>query len=184
MDEYLTGFESFKTEVIDRFKASCDLKHLLQCIWRLFVGIIGLIMAYILFPCYVLSRIVTLLYPYFILFYIYHFDIYDKLNAFELTMLGIYIVLQMIIFIFSYFVFRIHLWLWHIIPGKNDLKKEIFWGMNHDRRELDGLLTTMYKYYDQVQWLPFASQIVIDTFGSDIGNIIVEYLKAMNWECH
>ena len=43
-----------------------------------------------------------------------------------------------------------------------------------------------YKYYDEIQLLQFASLIVLDTIGPDIGNIIVEYLKAgaMNCECH
>ena len=183
-NNYLFGFELFKTEVIDGIEKASNSVYFIPYIFKLFAGIFGLIVVYILLPCYVLSRIVTLLYPYFILFYIYYYDIYYKLNPFELTMLAIYIVLQIGIFIFSYFVLRIHLWLWHIVPGKTYSQNEILWGINHDKTEVDRLLTMTYKYYDQVQWLPFASQIVIDIFGPDIGNIIVVYLKAMNWECH
>ena len=180
----LKPFKLFKRDVVAEFALIVDYKDVLECIGRFFVGIFGLIVAYILVSCYVLSRIVTILYPYFILFYIYYNDIYYKLNVFQLTMLGIYIILQIAIFIFSYFVFRIHFWLWHILPGKSDVTKEIVWGINHDKTELNRFLTTTYKYYDQVQWLPLVSKILIDLFGSDIGNIVVDYLKEMNWEFH
>ena len=81
-------------------------------------------------------------------------------------------------------MFRTHLWLWHILPG------QWAWTMIFSRYGYDEkvdversskiILATTYKYYDQVQWLPFESTIVLNRFGNDVGNIIVDYLKAMN----
>ena len=89
-------------------------------------------------------------------------------------MLGIYICLQLSIFVLGVFVFRTHLWLCHILPG------EYKWQMKWDKIDVNKFLTVTYKYYDQVQWLPFAKEIIVQRFGKDIGGIIIHYLKAMH----
>ena len=133
-----------------------------------------LLFAYVGIPIYGLSRIFTILYPYMIVFYIGYYNLLFKLDLFELTMLGVYIFLQWVTFILGFFVLRTHLWLWHILPGKR--KYRMKWH-EVDRKEI---LRETFKYYDQVQWLPFATQIVVRKFGQDIGGIVVDYLKAMN----
>ena len=43
----------------------------------------------------------------------------------------------------------------------------------------NALLTTMYRFYDSVPWLPITRNILIDEFGQDIAKVIVYYLKAI-----
>ena len=133
-----------------------------------------LLFVFISMPIYGASRIFTIAYPYVLLFYILYYDLVSKLELFELSMLGIYIGLQLSIFVLGVFVFRIHLWLWHILPGEDK------WQMRWDKINVKEFLSVTYKYYDEVQWLPFAKEIVIQRFGKDIGGIIVDYLKAMH----
>ena len=70
-----------------------------------------------------------------------------------------FILLQIIIFIFSYFVYRIHLWLLYIAPGRTDSALEIAWGIDENKIELNQSLATIYKCYDEIQWLPYALEV-------------------------
>ena len=139
-----------------------------------FMDIGAIVLLYILVPIYLLSRVFTIIYPYILVSYIFYYDLFFKLDLFELTMLGVYIFLQLIIFVFGFFVVRTHLWLWHIAPGK------VRWQANWKSVDANDMIACCYKYYDQIQWLPFAQEIVLQRFGKDIGGIIVEYLRAMS----
>ena len=88
-------------------------------------------------------------------------------------MLGIYVLLQLIIFIFSVFVFQTHIWLWHILPGVESYHMK--WESN-----FNPFLTKMYSFYDSIQWAPITKQILTQKFGQDIGNLIMDYVKALN----
>merc|ERR1712062_436228 len=69
-------------------------------------------------PFYLLTRIATVLYPYFIVGYLWHYGLWEEMNHFEMVTLGTYIGLQMMILILGIFVFRTHYWLWHVAPGQ------------------------------------------------------------------
>ena len=170
--EYWGICGDFQDEVTSEFSCS-SFKAFGESVFFLLLGIAGMIFVFVCFPLYVFSRIFTILYPYFLVWYIYEYDLFWKLDLFELTMLGVYIFLQLVIFIFFFFVFRTHLWLWHILPGQMSHK------MKWNNIKLNEFLGATYKCYDDIQWLPFAQEIVLERFGKDIGSIVVEYLKAM-----
>ena len=174
-----TGWEWYVDEIEDCKNYIGHVTDLVSysCIKRVkhfMVGLGGILALCVALPIYFLSRIFTIVYPYILVIYIYNNDLLFKLDIFELTMLGVYIFLQFVIFLLAFFVFRIHLWLWHILPGK------ALWDMGWDTINLNEFLGDAFKYYDEIQWLPFAQEIVLLRFGNDIGGIIVDYLKAMN----
>merc|ERR1711997_1223072 len=80
------------------------------------------IVLYITVPIFILSRVFTILYPYWICAYLSYHGLWTEMQLFELVMLGSYIGLQIIILILGIFVFRTHRWLWHIAPGKAHVK--------------------------------------------------------------
>eukprot|EP01084_Bolivina_argentea_P109400 195557_1 len=137
-----------------------------------FIRVYVILMVYISGPIYLLSRIATILYPYFIIWYIYYYNLWFKLSLFELAMLGAYVLLQIIVFIFSVFVFRTHLWLWHIIPGVDEYM------MDWKNKDVDLFLKNLYNFYDSIQWLPITREILLEKFGQDIGKIIIGYLPS------
>ena len=140
------------------------------------IAVGSLLLAYVGVPIYVLSRIFTIIFPYFLVIYIYYYQLFWKLDIFELTMLGVYIFLQLMVFIVGFFVIRLHLWLWHILPTKRRWQM-LLSSNKYDKKKF---MQRTYKFYDEIQWLPFAQEIVFQRFGNDIGGIVVEYLKAMN----
>eukprot|EP01084_Bolivina_argentea_P109398 195553_1 len=107
--EYCKLWKYYKKEAIDDF----DSNDCLDSITMVMVGFGALLLMYISLPIYLLSRVVTILYPYFIVFYLFYYDLWFKMHIFELSMLGMYILLQIVVFIMFYFVARTHLWLWH-----------------------------------------------------------------------
>ena len=174
------GFRDYKEmfeEEIDKVSdALCDSSsgRTLRRIEKFCESMSLLLFAYVGIPIYGLSRIFTILYPYILVFYIFYYNLLFKLDLFELTMLGVYIFLQWVTIILGFFVFRTHLWLWHILPGKRKYQ------MKFHIIDTKAVLGETFKYYDEIQWLPFATEIVVQRFGKDIGGIVVIYLKAMN----
>eukprot|EP01084_Bolivina_argentea_P087743 158472_1 len=130
----------------------------------------GYLLLYISFPIYMLSRVVTVVYPYFIIGYITYYHLWFKMNIFELAMLGIYVLLQMITVILGFFVVRTHMWLWHIMPGMNRYRMELH------KLDINAFLKRLYHFYDSIQWMPITKGILVEKFGKDIGEIIVSYL--------
>ena len=127
----------------------------------------------IILPIYLLSRIVTVFYPYFIVGYLSYNGLWNELNLFELVMLGTYIGLQVMILFLGIFVYRTHLWLWHVLPGMD--KNDYSWP-----EELNSYLKKLYSFYDAVQWDPVVREIVMKELGPDIGLIVWDYVEAMS----
>ena len=162
-------------EVIDKYKTvDCSMtwgfnSFVEDMFWCVF-GSCGILVLYISVPIYILSRLCTVLYPYYLIYYIYDNNLWFKLDLFELSMLGIYVVLQNMTFIAGIFAFRTHYWLWHIVPGESYFL---------EKKKVDIFFHKTYKYYDEIQWLPFVKEIILNQFGKDIGSIIVDYLESL-----
>ncbi len=163
---YFSGFYEFKKQCIDEF----DWTHRFDAICNVFWWIGLILMAYISLPVYILSRIATILYPYFIIGYLYYYDLWFKMHIFELSMLAFYILLHLVLLVLGVFVCRTHRWLWHVAPGVTEVNK---W-----RDDVIPFLKKCYSFYDSIQWLPVTKQIVFERFGADIGDIIIAYLKT------
>ena len=146
-----------------------DLEHFTE----LCVAIFLLLMLYLTFPIYLASRVATVLFPYFVMAYLSYFALWHKMALFELTMLGCYVLLQLLIVVLGMFVCRTHLWLWHVLPGEKE------WNMSWPE-DLNPFLKRTYAFYDSVQWLPVTREIVLKHFGTDIGQIVMIYVAAMN----
>ena len=169
MKEYLGIWVTYTVQIENASRLSNTPDRIMRT--GLAVGV--LLLAYVAVPIYILSRIFSIIFPYFLVVYICYYQLFWKLDSFELTMLGVYLCLQLMVFILAIFVIRIHLWLWHILPSR----KKGSMGLHLINK--NDFMQRIYKHYDEVQWLPFAQEIVLQRFGKDIGGIIVEYLKAM-----
>ena len=128
---------------------------------------------YVFLPIYLLSRIVTVFYPYFIVGYLSYHGLWTEVGLFELVMLGSYIGLQALMLVLGVSVFRIHLWLWHIVPGEYNQSESWTSGQM-------SFLKRMCSFYDSALWFPLTRQILVDDFGTDIGHIIMDYMKEMD----
>eukprot|EP01083_Nonionella_stella_P014134 39776_1 len=162
---YCGAFHQFKVECIDGFDHSNKFEGVCLILW----WIAGMLWIYISFPVYLLSRVVTLLFPYFIIGYLQYYGLWFKMHIFELSMLAFYVFLQLILFILGLFVFRTHRWLWHVAPSEFPVRLG---------EDLIPFFKRCYMMYDSIQWLPVTREIVLRKFGKDIGPIIIDYVKT------
>merc|ERR1712032_54401 len=150
-------------------------------LFELMPATIALIFAYTALPIYLLSRIVTVAYPYWIVGYLTHRGLWSELQLFEMVMLGSMIGLHLLILLLGLPMFRSYHWLWHIIPGTEIDSTN--WSPSAEgsdwHRDIQQFWNRTYSFYDSVQWMPVVSDIVIDAMGADIGPIIMMYCKAM-----
>ena len=138
--------------------------------WGALPGALMTIFLVFFLPIYLLTRVVSVFYPYFIVGYLTYNELWSEMNLFEVVMLGTYIGLQLLILILGIFVGRTHLWLWHVLPGE---QRQTF------SEDLNPMLQRVYAFYDEVQWAPIVKQIVIRRLGPDIGLIVWDYVEAM-----
>ena len=135
-----------------------------------FLGVF--ICGYIIFPVLVLSKIFQAVFPYFIIGYIYshndgNHDIWTKIDIFQLVMLFTYIGLQFILLVLGIMAFRVTYFLWHLNAGHNYINPNQTIGVNAN------------KWYDRIQWYPKAEELVTNKFGTDIAQIILEYVTQI-----
>ena len=92
----------------------------------------------------------------------------NQIDIFQLTMLFMYITLQLLLLFLGVYVLRIHWWMWHISPGSF----RVFW----DDITSKQIMNQCNKFYDEVALLPEVNRIVLKIFGDDIGNVVMYYL--------
>merc|ERR1719189_2682497 len=124
-----------------KFRSTC---------WETFLynnveGVMMTVFLWITCPIWMLSRIVSVFYPYFIVGYLSINGLWDEMALFELVMLWTYIGLQVLILLLGISVFRTHHALWHVLPGLNT------WDQ-HWLSDLNPFRERMYSFYDSVQW--------------------------------
>ena len=124
-------------------------------------------------PIWLLSKLVQIIYPWIIVGYLLKNGLLfeGKIDIFQLVMLWIYIGLQLILLCLGVYVARTQFWLWHIEPGKT----WTYWNVV----KTGPLMERANRFYDDVCWYPQVTQIVLNSFGGDIGNIIMDYCKNM-----
>ena len=128
-------------------------------------------------PFWLLSRILTILYPIFIVIYfnIRGISFYNDIDLFQLIMFHIYTSLIIIILILGGFVLYEQYHLWHIMPVLINLP-EI-----NDVKQGMAFINKVEKFYDSIIIVPVREAIIIDVFGPDIGNIIISYLPKIEY---
>eukprot|EP01083_Nonionella_stella_P034486 94381_1 len=125
---------------------------------------------FIFLPIYVMAKIVQIAYPWIIVVYLIWNDMLftQQIDGFQLTMLEIYIFLQLVLLFLGVYVLRLHWWLWHICPGVDLYSPKV--------AQLKGKVHT---FYNEMVWFPVTNEIVLRCLGSDIGTIVMDYVKNM-----
>ena len=145
-----------------------------KCGWR-FLGFLAWIASsiaiLILFPGFLISKLVQILYPWVILGYLLWFGLLDQVDVFQLFMLMVFIGLQLIVFGLGIYVMKINWWIWHIYPGSNYCDWNGF--------KADKLMNKVGEWYEGIVWLPVIEEIVLKRFGADIGPIVIDYVKSI-----
>eukprot|EP01083_Nonionella_stella_P235939 829138_1 len=164
---FMKTFRSIKT---DAYAPRC-------CTWTSFVEWLWLIFAVLVFfifmPIYFVSKLVQIAYPWIILVYLIWNDMLftQQIDGFQLTMLEIYIFLQLVLLFLGVYVLRLHWWLWHISPGRDNVYFR--------RVQLSQLSHRVDKFYDDMVWFPKTNEIVLRCLGCDIGKMVMDYVKCM-----
>eukprot|EP01084_Bolivina_argentea_P202464 345925_1 len=145
-------------------------------IWSFLGFFIG---GFILFPIFVLSKIFQMLFPYFIIAYLYYENngshgLWNKIDTFQLFMLFIYIGLQLVLMLLGIMAFRINFWLWHVSPETNRIQLTT--------KATKTLINNAQKWYDRVQWYPQIEALVVERFGSDIAQLVLHYIDNIKVE--
>ena len=125
-------------------------------------------------PIWLLSKLVQIVYPWIIIGYLLKNELLfgDEIDTFQLVMLAIYTGLQLLLLVLGGYIGRTQYLLWHIEPGCT-------WTCWSNIKG-DELIAGANKFYDDVYWYPQVTQIVLNSFGGDIGNIIMDYCKSFN----
>ena len=127
-------------------------------------------------PIYVIGKLVQIFYPWIILSYLIYYDLFQVIDLFQLVMLSVYIGLQLILLLIGIRVCRINWWIWHIMPGENKihLRRDIF-----NNIDVNVLLIKCRDWYNETFMIPIVYDIVVEKFGTDIGNVIMDYYNLL-----
>eukprot|EP01083_Nonionella_stella_P014143 39791_1 len=140
------------------------------------IRIYGCFMLVAVFPLYVLSKVITVLYPLIIGVYIAirvtcGYDMMD-MAMFQVIMLIIYASMLAILVVLGVITCQM-LWpLWHIAPGDESIIIQRF-----DIEKFE-------KYYDKMMLVPFIENLANIKFGADVARIIMEYYAAIQQLAH
>ena len=138
----------------------------------IFIGVSGFF--FIGIPIWIISRLFKLVFPWFILGYIIYHDYWDTTDLFQLIMLFIYLLLNIILWILSVHVYKLYHSLWHITP--DSYSKRSF--KNQYNSYL--IIKNINEYYNDCISIPVRLSILNNIFGSDIALIIHEYCPNFN----
>ena len=129
------------------------------------------LISFVFGPLLIISKIIQVFYPWMILIFLVSNGLLSdgKVDTFQLVMLLIYIGLQLCVLLLGIKVFRIHFWLYHLEPGK----RRCNW---YDLTE-QGVSMNANNWYQEVCWIPKVEIILINRFGNDIGQIIMDYCR-------
>ena len=123
---------------------------------------------YILFvlfaPPFVVCKIFQMVFPYIIIGYVTYYHGWSDIDIFQYVMLFTYVGLQIVLFIFSIFVMRVHLWMHHILPG-------ILTVTFSD----DDIVIKANEWYVQRAYGPLIQELIIEIYGDDIARIIMDF---------
>ena len=126
----------------------------------------------IVFPGFILSKLFQILFPYVIIGFLIYLSEWNKIDKFQLVMLFTYILLQLILFILTVMIWKIHHWLWHIQCGVTN----IYWNRSED---ID-LIANFKEWYFAKASLPIVEKYILELYGPDIGKIIMGYVSSID----
>eukprot|EP01083_Nonionella_stella_P054904 144893_1 len=136
--------------------------------------VIGYWLLFVFFPAFVFCKVLQAVFPYIILGYVLYHRQLMSVDLFQLVMLITYIGLQFVLLILGVMVCRIHWWLWHIYPGRSWLTLE--------RRSVQHLMQPIDRWYEAKAKIPTIRKCVMNLFGQDISQIIMDYYENIQLE--
>ena len=158
----------------DKWKRERDLKSFNSCALMTTLSSSFASLTLIFGPIYPISRMVHLVFPWFIVLYLYfEYDLLiwtsPHIDTFQLVMITVYFGLSIFLAILLYLNVKEQYLLWHILPFSSQLNQVT--GLDGDR-----YLKKIANHYFGMTVIPIRRAIVIDHFGPDLGEIIVSYL--------
>ena len=157
---FITIIRDISRDFRDKFYSSLifDFLSLFLYILLCWIGI----------PLFLISKMIHFFFPYIILYFIFHNNLWESLNALQYGSLIFYSLLQIINTILLIFVCRLHFWLSHIAPGQN---KIILTGKEFNSKILMKKITTFYNHR------VIYEEILKQKFGEKIADLISIYAK-------
>ena len=147
-----------------------------------FINITWFFILFIGIPFYLFSRIITLIYPFFCVFYIIFNNNHNHIsfktnfqNLFCLTTTFIYLLLIIILISIGYKLYGLMHILWHIMPGHERLVKSLI----VDNLDYIAQLNAMYNFHVN---RPTIFKILANKFSNDVGKIITLYLPKTYYQ--
>lgn len=148
--------------------------------WRRLVAIITLgLLNFVFGPMYIISRIFNVMLPVLIPIYLLGnegWNIIEDMDSFQIIMWCGYVLLMVIWLCLLYVVCRDEFYLWHIIPNVEYLRGN---GDTGDTTNLHVARLVM-ENYEEITQNPFVRKVLMNHFGDDIANIVMEYVNAIN----
>ena len=119
----------------------------------------------VLLPLYLVSRMINLVFPIVIFFYVYSMDIWSDISLLQYVFSCIYFVLLLLVFVVSYFALQQLYYIWHLLPGIEPVKC---------MGEAD--VNIVEDYYHELVDIPQREEMLNQIFGKDIAVIVCLYL--------
>ena len=130
------------------------------------------LLKYLLCPLYILSRFLSILIPFFLLYY--EFIHSKNIPLFQICWIVLHCIITIIVLICFISCLRIHWFWWHIIPGfeKNIMTKP----MIINSKMMDTIMTRIWFYHDEFKYKQLREDIIINKFGMSLGHLILEFV--------
>eukprot|EP01083_Nonionella_stella_P305506 1066028_1 len=140
-----------------------------------FISICGATLTFIMGPIYFVGRFVTLLFPGFIVLYLYfghNVNVWNTefVDLFQKVMITVYLALCVLLSILFYMNCCEQYLLAHFVPSSDS-----FTPIN-SKSISEELIKDITNHYYGIVVIPIRRAIVIDRFGQDLGPIILSYL--------
>eukprot|EP01084_Bolivina_argentea_P268792 456645_1 len=128
----------------------------------------------ILLPGFVIGKLFQCMFPYVIIGYLLYENHWNEIHLFQIVMLLTYIGLQIILFILGLMVFQTQYYLWHIQPGIDSVHLRTS-SYVKNKNTLNTFIDSAEKWYFDKTYVPLIHKFILEMYGNDIGNIIMDY---------
>ena len=131
-----------------------------------FCWLIGFAVTYIVIPWVLLSKVVSLIFPFIMMKYA------NYTNALQQCLFYIFMILLIMVSMMFIFVIRIHYWIWHIFPCKYE--PFVLPSSNSN-----SFCEEIIAYYKDICDCYSIDQLILEKFGANVGQIVLLYRGNM-----
>ena len=142
-------------------------------------SILVAILTFVVGPMYILSRFIALLFPWFIVLYLYfgydtNICMTGDIYIFQKIMISVYLALCTILSVLFVWNCSEQYLMAHLLPGSKRLPE-----IRNEQKSKEYSKNITNHYYN-IQIIPIREAILIDAFGIDIGPIILSFLPFVD----